>query len=206
MRKWFKIKWLQWKHRNNQFPASKYIIKPAFTAGGVEYFQFDDVFNVPFQRGLEAIAVYEEVRMKCSREYILAHAEAHKAIYAKPKVGLAEFGKLMQMNEQLLERLNWIVDTDLVYKLASVVFFDATEKPERYEAKYAHEKIARWKENEDINAFFLREPLRRLIPFLDGSDLNFQTYSKAQQAITRQHLENIYGNLPQIAATPPSAV
>jgi hypothetical protein len=49
-----------------------------------------------------------------------------------------------------------------------VVFFDASENPLKYELGYAKKKIAHWKACDDVEAFFLRQPVKTLMPFLDG--------------------------------------
>ncbi len=202
---WLKLRLLQRRHRRNPFPESKHIIKEAFTTGGITYYEFDDLFNLPYQRGLEAIAVYEEMRMKCTREYLLKHTEANADILGRQKFGVNELLEMKRLNDQLHERLEWVMDTDIVYKLASVVFFDSTEKPERYEPKYALEKIARWKKDTEVTDFFALAPLKKLVPFLGESSLNFRAYSAAQHEINQLHWANISGSSPQAGEKSSSA-
>ena len=135
------------------FPNSKHVIKPAFKSGNIWYYEFDDVFNLPYQRGLQAIHAYEELRMKCDREYLLQHTELIDELLSKT-ITLDEISRIKAANNQLKERLNWIVIPDQAYKLASIVFFDANEDPINYDFKYAEEKIERWKQNEDVSSFF----------------------------------------------------
>ena len=54
-----------WK---TKFPNVNHIIEQAFEVGGVKYYQFADVFSLPYERGLFALMIYEETRMAiCAR-------------------------------------------------------------------------------------------------------------------------------------------
>lgn len=173
------------------FPDAKHIITEAFTSGGITYYNFDNTFNLPYQRGLQAIMVYEELRMKCDYEMLKSFTDGLDKIMGGTKIGINQFMEIKRMNDIMRERLGWVVDTDLVYKLAAVVFFDKNESPVKYDPKYCAEKIERWKKAEGINDFFLREPIQNLIPFLKGSGLNFLEYSLAQVELSKKHREII---------------
>jgi hypothetical protein len=69
-----------------------------------------------------------------------------------------------------------ITDADLVYKLASVVFFDKSESPTHYEHGYNQKKIEHWKKNASMYDFFLQMPLQELVPFLKQSGEDTQVY------------------------------
>jgi hypothetical protein len=56
----------------------------------------------------------------------------------------------------LAQRLKLPKDTELLYKLASVVYFDKEESPEVYDFEYAKKKIAFWKESASLVIFFCR--------------------------------------------------
>jgi hypothetical protein len=184
--------------KKNPFPMAKHIIKPAFAVGGVQYYEFDTTANLPWKRGLKFLSVYNELDMKCDRFYLTKHTEAVKNILTGGKrVGFDEMVKVNQLNNQLIERLTWIYQEDLVYKVASVVFFDANENPDDWEWNYAAKKIEHWKKNENAAAFFLHEPIQKLIPFLNGSNMSFPNYSEVQKGIDKAQLENIYENLSQ---------
>ena len=179
--------------RPNRFTGSKHIIKYAFTCGGVDYYQFDTTANLPYKRGLKCLSIYNEMDMKVDRHYLEQHVKAmEQALTGGKKIGLDELIKIRQLNAQLKERLEFVVQEDLVYKLASVVFFDKNENPEDWEWKYANDKIKHWKKHESAAAFFLREPIQKLIPFLNVSEENLNTYLTAVKAMDEAHLDNIY--------------
>ncbi len=184
------------RQKQNPFNGSKHVIKPAFTSGGIQYFEFDTLANLPWRRGLKFLSVYNELDMRCDRFYLTKHVEAVENILTGGKrVGFDELVKINQLNQQLKERLQMVYHEDLVYKVASVVFFDANENPDDWEWKYAMEKIERWKKDGTVNDFFLHEPIQRLMPFLNVSDMSLQQYSELQKEIDKAQLENIYTNL-----------
>ena len=71
-----KLKSLFKKSTPNNFGKTKHIIKPAFTTGGIEYFEFDTTANLPFKRGLKFLSIYNELDMRCDRHYLTKHVEA----------------------------------------------------------------------------------------------------------------------------------
>ncbi len=134
--------------------------------------------------------------MKCDRYYLTKHVEAVENILTGgKKIGFEEMVKINQLNNQLKERLQMVYHEDLVYKVASVVFFDANENPDDWEWKYALQKIEHWKKHSPAADFFLHEPIQRLLPFLNTSALNIQTYSLTQMAVDKAQLENILATL-----------
>lgn len=190
IKNWFETK-------PNYFPDSKAKIVYAFTAGGVDYYQFDDVFELPYKRGLQALSVYEEAQMKCSFEYLKAHVQAVENIMNANKFGLNEALELKKLNNQIKQRLEWIVDVDLIYKLAAVVYFDKTERPESLNWNHCRKKIDNWKKHEGVNDFFLRNPIQKLIPFFQESAFNVEQYSQVTTAVNNQHWENIFKKLSE---------
>jgi hypothetical protein len=177
--------------RKNAFPNTKHVIRYAFTSGDVDYFMMDDLFNIPWQRGMEAIYAYEELQMRCNKEYLVAHTGLVDEILTGTRIGMGEIMRIKAINDQLRQRLDWIVVPDMAYRLASIIFFDASESPERYELKYGLEKVKLWKQNSDVQSFFLQQPVRTLMPFLDGFEGNFQSYSDLIEKVNKDHLTNL---------------
>lgn len=171
---------------------SKYVIKEAFTMGGRTFYMFDDVFNVPYERGLKSLVYYEEFRMRVTKEYMKMHTDAMDKLLSDPKK--IDVSKMAILNKQLKERAELIVEPDMLYKLASVVFFDKNEKPWSYEFEYANKKIAFWKKHCSNQDFFLGTPLVTLIPFLKLSETNLDTYSAVVEKVNQIH----YGFLSDI--------
>lgn len=172
------------------FPNTKHIIKYAFTVGGIDYYEFDTTANLPFRRGLKFLSIYNEMDMKIDKYYMGKHIEAVDKLLSG-KIALEQLSAIKQLNNQLKERNNFIIPEDLIYKIASVVFFDANENPDDWEWKYASEKIERWKKSESATTFFLHEPIVRLMPFLNVSEENLKVHLEVEKAIDAGHLGNI---------------
>lgn len=170
----------------------KYKIVEAFKLGGVTYSMFDSQFEVPTGRQMAAIAIYEEMNMRCTREYLEMHVKAMDKILADPrKINLTW---VMQLNSNLKERLTLMPLPDFIYRLASVVFFDETESEFNYDYKYNEKKIEKWKAAGGTLDFFSQRLAKDLIPSLTmpaaSSKMYFQVASQIDK-IHHKHLTDI---------------
>jgi hypothetical protein len=175
----------------SKFTATKHVTKYAFTVGGVDYKEFDTIANLPYKRALKFFSVYDELSMKCDAFYLDAHVKAVEKVLTTGKVGLKELSSVLTLNNQLKERLTWVHSEDLVYKLASVVFFDNSENPDDWEWSYAAKKIEHWKKHESALAFFLHEPIVRLLPYLNDSATSSLSYTEIQKELDKAQLEKV---------------
>jgi len=178
-------KWLTIFTRPKFLSESKYRIEEAFVSGGRTYYQFADPNQVPYRRGLTSLDYYEELRQRCTREYLIQHTEAVARLLSDPKK--IDIGALALIERNLADRLKWIINPDLVYKLASVVFFDGTENPKLYDRAYGLRKIERWKKEMTIRDFFFSQPLIRLLPYLREFDGDIEDYSQQLTLINKYH-------------------
>jgi hypothetical protein len=183
--------------RPDYFKESGQVIEYAFTVGGIDYYQHTDEMNMPYRRALKALTFYKELDMKCDRLYLESHIKAMETLFAGKKIGFEEMAKMKRLNDQLRERVQWVLVDDHVYKVASVRFFDRTENPNDYDYKYNDKKIAHWKEHEPAKDFFLREPILRLVPFLRSAPIDLESYSTVVEELTRAHLDYIWEILSQ---------
>lgn len=171
------------------FPKSEYIINFAFSVGGIDYYQFDDIFSLPYERGLAAVAIYNELDMRCSRDYLLKHTQAVTDILKSPEIDIY---RINELNNQMKQRLQLTTDVDLLYRLASVVYFDRNENPAVYEEDYSKSKIDNWLKNKGTKDFFLQKPLCELIPFLKNVDLDLDEYTEINRHLNELHLEKLH--------------
>ena len=145
---------------------AEYPLEYAFTCNGVEYFEFVDKNNLPYERGLEALTFYQEMQNGVTNDYLKAYNAKMNQLLSDPrKINLNEIIKLQARFE---ERCNYIVSKDIIYKVASVAFVDKNEPLTRYDFKMNEKKIANWKENAG-DSFFLSMPIKKLVPFLQKS-------------------------------------
>src|SRR6186713_2457699 len=126
-----------------------------FESGGIDYFKFINDFNIPIERAFAAMDIYTEYDERVQR---VEHQSAYKAILECLKK--AEVGKAFVICDNVLERKEHITNIDLIYKLASVLYFDKNENPYRYDVAYNQKKIATWKADKDIESFFLKLPIK----------------------------------------------
>lgn len=183
--------WISRLFTKDKFPGIDYVIKEAFTVAGRTFYEMEETINLPYERGVTCLRYYAEFNQRVDREYLLEHVKAIEELCKIIPGKELEIGKIRQINANLADRLNWIIDTDLAYKLASVVYFDKDENPSRYDDKYNAEKIEFWKKNMSAREFFFMQPLRRLIPFLEGFEENLEAYIQVTEMLKDQYLEKI---------------
>jgi hypothetical protein len=153
----------------------------AFECGGVKYFEFVDKNNLPYQRGLDALTFFQELQNGVTKEYLLDHVKIMSGLLSQTKI---DIGKVAVHNNRLSERLNYLVSKDIIYKIASIAFIDENENPLSYDTKYNETKIQNWKDN-GADAFFLSQPMRRLIPFLKEYGETSVTYLMVVEEIEK---------------------
>ena len=170
-----------------KFPEIR--IKLAFTeSNGMKNYCMEDSNNLLSGRAFHAVNFYNELSMKCTKEFLIAHTEAIDKLLTDPKrIDLPKIGLL---NNQLKERLELIIDSLTHYKVASVVYFDETESPYSFDYKYAFEKIERWKK-EKVSDFFLMMPLKDLIPSMLWSGENLENYIQVQKEVDSHHVQTV---------------
>lgn len=175
-------------------------IKEAFISGGITYYQFEDIFSLPCQRAFEARTFYEEMNSGISAEYLKQHIEAMDVILND--AGGINITKIVMLLARLKERQEFVIDADIVFKLASVVFFDKNESPYQYDMKYNHTKIKSWKENNsDIASFFLSTPINNLIPFTNTSEKDLNDYLKMVEMIKKRQKNEVLSILSKKTAS-----
>jgi hypothetical protein len=172
--------------QRNKIVASVLPMKYAFTSGGVDYYEPDQdkggLNALPWRRAMALQHFYDELNMNVDRKFLEDYVKAvdnvlsGKANKAGTKVSI-QVAEVVNLNAILAERLKWIFTPDLVYKVASVVFMEKGEDPTLYDEKLNQRKIENWKKN-GLEAFFLNEPVQRLLPFLNGSPKDIQSYGE----------------------------
>lgn len=163
-----------------------HVIEPAFISGGVQYYRLKDYFNTFSLRGLMALQVYEEWNMRMSKEQLMEFIDKADKVLSNPKqINIGEIARLVSM---LKERVEFIIPTsDLVYKFASVAFFDKNESPYSYDPEYNKEKITRWKEAGDVSDFFIVMRLKDIIPLPTLSEEDLKTCLTVLDQVAQKH-------------------
>lgn len=176
---------------------NKYRIVPAFELHGKKYFMFADQQEVPTGRQMSALAIYMEMEMRMDRSYVEMHTRAMDKLLNNGKS--INVGIIAQLNANMKDRLELMVTPMFIYKLASVVFFDESESPYMYDFEYNEKKIAAWKAEEKMLAFFLQTPLTGLVPLLKAQQDVSPIYSVVAEMVEKTHhklLTDILSEVP----------
>lgn len=160
------------------------------TKDGVTYYTFNDAFKMPAGRALCAVAIYEELRMRCTAEYLAKHVRATELLLS-PSDKRLRLGELAQINQNLKDRLALAPFPDHIYKLASVTFFDENENPTSYDFAYNQRKIEKWKQDPAMLDFFLKTKFKDLMPSLNSQDISASTFFKVSQQIDTLHQNSL---------------
>lgn len=166
----------------------------AFRHNGKVYYHFANNFKGATGRTICALAIYEELRMRCTADYLRLHIEATKN-YLNPKDGRIRLTELAKINNNLEERLNLAPFPDHIYKLASVIFFDETESPFSYDFKYNKKKIDQWKKDPEILDFFLKMQFEDLIPYGSMPKEHVKRYFVVTDLIDKNHQQTLQDKL-----------
>lgn len=162
-------------------------IVEAFEHDGKQYYMFEDINSMMTGRAFTCIDYYQELSSRVTREYLEKHCEAMDKILSGTEINIMDIAKL---ESQLKERLTMIVDPDIVYKIASVVYFTEDESPWSYDFKLNQKKISHWK-SLNLDDFFFMIRLKDLIPLGDLSNQDFETYTKVGNQMNQAHLANL---------------
>lgn len=163
-------------------------IVPAFDWQGETYYMHEDPLNTATGRGLTAMVVYEEILMRCDADYLKWHCEEIDKIFSDPRK--TDLPRLYQLHANMKERLNFLIALpEHVYKLAAIVFFTKEESYFKCDNVLNKKKVKAWQEADGMYDFFLRTPLKTLIPFLTLPESNSKEYLEVVEKISNRHLQ-----------------
>lgn len=174
---------------------TQWLVKPeheialAFTHEGEDYYMFVNEQNMPAERAFSAMDIYEELDQRITRDYLEKMLEG--IANALNKGDLSTSFKLVHFAQQ---RVKHITNIDILYKLASVLYFTKEENCYKYDREFNEKKIAKWKKS-DIDAFFLKTPIKEFLPSFDGSTMNTKLYTLAQNEDLMRGMELLSSTL-----------
>lgn len=162
-----------------------HVVEFAFNDGTKDYFQLKDVFNTFCMRAFTGFGIYNEWNQRTTSEMLIAFIDKFKQLINCSEIKLFEIADLIN---KLEERTKWPIPTkDIILKMASVMYFDESESPYSYDELYGREKMERWRNNDNIDAFFLHKRLQELIP---SPVISEQDFSLCQTVISQ--IEGLY--------------
>lgn len=172
-------------------PELKDPTEKAFSINGKGYYEFTDISKMKNQRALAIQDFYNELSMRCDREFLISHTDAVNAALDSKNIDIY---KMKTLNMQLKERLEMIYERDIIYKIASAIFFTKNENPLDYDDLAGREKIALFKEqdaNDPSMGFFFGTLFKSLIGQTDISEADLATYMTVGEAVKKEHLATI---------------
>ena len=179
---------LKFLRKRNGSTKTEHPVDYLFTLDGLKHYRYKDISKTNCQRMFAANDYYNELSMRCSREYLQEHTKAMDVILSDKSIDLQ---KISQLNLQLKERLDMIHESDMIYKIASVIIFDTTENPHDYDFKYGQEKIERFKKKAQSDPMFLIRLFKITVGSPDMSDQDLLMYMEVGSKINQEHLEVI---------------
>jgi hypothetical protein len=180
----------QTEHPQFSHFSSKGDIEKVFTSGGVQYYRFVNEANIPALRAMSAKDVYAELSFRTTSEHLKGTLLACRKLMDEGK-----YTQAAVLHDTLIQRLEYISHVDILYRLASVLYFDAFENVLDWDPVYNQRKVAAWQQNDDLDAFFLKTPIRALLPFADISKIDLASFTTAQRKADESHLATVLGVL-----------
>lgn len=172
-------------------PDLKDPIEKVFQIDGKQYWKYKDISKVKNQRILVINDFYNELAMGTTRDMLLKHTEAIDKILTSSTIDIYQMKKL---NMQLQERLDMIHPTDIIYKIASVIYFTNDENHLDYDDLLGREKVALFKAQDKGNnkmSFFFGTLYKNIIGSTDISDKDLLTYMTVGSQINQEYMKNI---------------
>jgi hypothetical protein len=179
---------------NLDHPDLRDVIEYAFTAGGVDYFQFKAEVEIPAGRYTWIDAYMREHEMRMSLDVIRGYISALRE-QLSGELGHVNAGAANIILYKMETRTNLAFSPETIKRLASVIYFDASENLKGYDQEYGNKKIALWEKHKSLD-FFLCRPMKELLGLHDISPESLQTYIAQSQEILRE--------LTSTPSTPPA--
>ncbi len=178
--------------KRNTRPKVDYPITLAFTAeDGTEYWEFSDPLNIPADRGNNVLTYFKELELGVTRADLKVYLEAiRKVLTPMPGKGI-NLGTISILTQQLEQKCDMQVEVDVLWKIASVVYFDASENPGGYDYDYAKKKIEKWKNDFTIDVFFSISRMFKYMPHSKLSEENIKTFSTLAAEIKAIHEQGL---------------
>jgi hypothetical protein len=136
-------------------------IEKAFKVNGIQYYNFKDYMDMPvyrwklmeaWMRNYDARITDETLRAYIDK--ILGHLEGNPI----------NATRAAYLCYKLKERTHLAVEDEILWRLASICYFDKTERLEDYDGDYNVKKIESWKRSGQLD-FFYTKPMSDIFKF-----------------------------------------
>ena len=166
-------------HKDN-----KKLTEFAFEIEGTKFYHFKNYLDMPVLRYSKLNEFIREAELRMTRDDLKEYLESI--------VSALEQGKIIDVSKfiTLIDfRLDSFLELGTYYRLFSCAFFTEDEDLTIYDVDYNDWKIEQFKK-EPAHSFFLRSPMKELLPPADLSEEDIKTFLKAQN-VSKQYEQKI---------------
>lgn len=169
-------------------PDYKTLVQFAFEIDGLKYYEFKNLLDMPTERYRKLQTIVTECDWRMSTEEIKEFIKLQKEAINQGK--LTDAYEVVQIFEYCI---NLYMETDLMMKLFSCVFFTIEEDLTDYDFEIAEEKIKAFTKH-GVPAFFLNQPIQKYLPLKDISSQDLLVFLKLTNA-KKEYLSSIMSKI-----------
>lgn len=153
-----------------------------FEVEGIKYYRFKQDTMMPYGRYKMQSMFIKQVDLRMTPQIIAGYIEKIEQNISGEK-GAVNLTKVYEAIMAMKARLALTFEIETVYSYASVVYFDETENLYDYDKKTNEQKIARWREANTIDFFYMR-PMSELFGLKNISKQDLEAYIKIIKEVT----------------------
>lgn len=153
-----------------------------FEVDGVKYYRFKQETFMPYGRYKMLEMFIKQVDLRMTPQILSGFIDKIEKNISGEK-GQVNLTKVYEAIMSIKARLALTFEIETVYSYASVVYFDDTENLYDYDKKTNDAKIARWREANTIDFFYVR-PMSELFGLKSISKQDLEAYIKTINEIT----------------------
>lgn len=153
-----------------------------FEVDGVKYYRFKQDSFMPYGRYKMMSMFIKQVDLRMTPQILMGYVDKIKSNISGEK-GVVNLTKVYEALMAMEARLKLTFEIETVYSYASVVYFDDTENLYDYDKKTNDAKIARWREANTIDFFYMR-PMSELFDLKSISKQDLEDYIKIIREVT----------------------
>ena len=160
-----------------------------FEVDGIKYYRFKQDSFMPWGRYKMLSMFIKQVDLRMTPQILGGFIDKIEKNISGEK-GNVNLTKCFEALMAMKARLALTFEIETVYSYASVVYFDDTENLYDYDKTTNDKKIARWREANTIDFFYMR-PMGELFGLKNISKPDLEAYIKVIREVTSQTSETI---------------
>jgi hypothetical protein len=166
---------------NIKHPDIEGQVEVAFKVGSKPYYRFKDDFQMPAGRYKYVYAYLREVDLRMELDMLRTYVQELKRCL-NPSGKQIDLETAWKIIFNLESRTNLAFEPETVRRLATVVYFDATEDLITYDKSYGDKKLKFWTAN-NVKDFFLTRPMSEFLGLTGISLTSLEEYLTTAEGI-----------------------